>query len=683
MPGSFPQMILRKLIAGVLLSLSAAGCTGAMKAADADRGVTAITGDEFAGTWWNYYERALVYREKGLRPEAEKDLLQAVQGNDLDRRDIETPDGRIIEYFPHRELGILYYQGKEFMKAIEELSCSIESEPSARAHFFLNRARSANIKRAGLDHTPPEIVLEKSTAVEATPSFSKQIKAVARDDTYISSVMVGEEMIPLELARDTAVFTRDVPLREGKNIISVSATDLNGKSSTETLEIYGDFCGPIIELSELTSEKGMMTVRGNVSDGGGLHSLKINGHSWPITGHFEAYNFNFSQPQGTITITAQDRAGNVTQTILGETGPAVGSEDLFLPAASGQAEPSSPDVSGSGASPSPPGRSDPSANGQPLVYLEGVYGKIETYDDAIEFKIRVSDDEGIHSIFVNASPVLPKMGRTVFFSIRKKLRPGENKFHIVAFDRLRNKTDKRIIVTRHVSNIHQRSSRMKIAVLPFAGQEQQGNPAADLTETLAACFTTGQRFQAADFRTSEAFSEKSAPGALQAPFTGTAAGDYVPDDIDAVMTGSVNISSGYGEIVGRLFDVRTEKLMSVQDVFGEVAAPQDIKTLACGLAEKFKRDLPVKQGSIMEVNENRATISLGMQDGIKPHSRFIVYRESPPFTHPVTKSIIQSEPEILGTLQVTGVQEKTSAAEIISTISTVMPIRQYDRIIAR
>ncbi|MDH3328977.1 MAG: hypothetical protein OEM01_07060 [Desulfobulbaceae bacterium] len=680
----FLQAVCRTLILLVIVSLPQAGCTGKKKQHILDANVPGTTGKEFTGTWWNYYERALTSIDGGFYHEAVKDLQQAVQGNDFDQWQFETPDKKIIDYFPHREMGIIYYQKKEYNKAISELEYSLESTGSDKAYFYLNQARAKKIVRDGLDHSPPELSLESSTARELTSSFSKRVKGVAKDDTYLASIQVDDQQIPMVPARKSHVFTIDIPLQQGENNIRVLATDLTGKLSEKYLEIYGDRQGPLIEIIETTSNREEVAVRGITSDAGGLVSLKINGRKWPVTGAAEGYNFKFTQPLDTITITAKDRTGNVTQATLWEQDLAddsSGVDEQLADASSSSPiptdSPENPEISSPTSLSNQPEQFE---NDPPYIYLEGIVSESETFDDSIVFKVSVADNDGIHSIFVNTEPILLRNGKKVFFSLLEKLAEGRNEFHFIAFDLQGNKTDKKIVITRKITNIQQTASRMRIAILPFVRQGNSELLQQNIAEQLADYQIKQARFQITDHRVNEALAGKLTIHTLHPPSFEQTAGDNLDPAVDGVLDGTIKLSSGYGEIVARLIDVRTAKVMAINDVFGKISAPHDLDSLLQNLADKFRRDFPVKKGMITAINEKEVTINLGETDSIKPYSRFIVYRESPPFLHPVTRAIIESEPEILGILQVTTVQENSARANIIKSDHR---IQKYDKVIAR
>ncbi|ETX02160.1 MAG: hypothetical protein ETSY1_04525 [Candidatus Entotheonella factor] len=99
------------LMLGALVLFSSCSMdTGPVYTKDGQR--YGLTGDQvWRGQWWQYYERALSYAEGEYWDDAIADLKQAV-GTRLgqkDQRRANTYGLHFVEnYFPHRELGVIY-----------------------------------------------------------------------------------------------------------------------------------------------------------------------------------------------------------------------------------------------------------------------------------------------------------------------------------------------------------------------------------------------------------------------------------------------------------------------------------------------------------------------------------------------------------------------------------------------
>ncbi|WP_089935344.1 tetratricopeptide repeat protein [Candidatus Entotheonella palauensis] len=93
--------------------------------------------------WWNYYQRGTDYVEHECWREAVKDFQAAIAQRPRDAHRARTFGLRFVDYFPHRELGIVYYHLGQYPEAVRELEMSLDhvAEKNERTAEFLNRAR--------------------------------------------------------------------------------------------------------------------------------------------------------------------------------------------------------------------------------------------------------------------------------------------------------------------------------------------------------------------------------------------------------------------------------------------------------------------------------------------------------------------------------------------------------------
>jgi hypothetical protein len=105
-----------------------------------------ITKGLFQGRWYHYYERGLSFAEGHCWGKAERDLREALkQRDDGDRRRARTYGMHFIDYFPHRELGIVLFNQNRYADAIRELEASLNTAVTAKAEFYLDQGRKALI----------------------------------------------------------------------------------------------------------------------------------------------------------------------------------------------------------------------------------------------------------------------------------------------------------------------------------------------------------------------------------------------------------------------------------------------------------------------------------------------------------------------------------------------------------
>jgi tetratricopeptide (TPR) repeat protein len=130
-----------------------------------------IVNGVFSTEWWEYYKNAKRLAEAQKWEEAINEYLNAICLNDTDRSRARTYGMHFIEYFPHRELGIAYYNLGDLKRAEMELQKSLSLEKSVRAYEYLEK-----IKGGFIPSTPAAISTSTITVTSSniTPPPPKQ-----------------------------------------------------------------------------------------------------------------------------------------------------------------------------------------------------------------------------------------------------------------------------------------------------------------------------------------------------------------------------------------------------------------------------------------------------------------------------------------------------------------------------
>ena len=639
--------------AGILLSfillscvLLLPGCLGKQQARRERAAAAGTAPINFNAQWWEFYKRGLSFAEEELDREAMADFLEAIAKQDKDQWQAPMDNGLTVDYFPHRELGIIHVGRTEYDKAILQLEDSMASAPSAKASFFLNKARAGKFARDTMDNKAPEVYFKGSTALETTSSCNKVVTGVARDDSFLAALSVGGKSVPITLAEKHKVFTTEVALTEGKNSIQAVATDFAGKTTEKTLDIICDRSGPLIEIEQLTAENNQVTVSGMVSDDHGLGSLTINGRLWPVTGKAPGYNFKFSLPEGRMTIVATDQAGNVT-------GAMVRRDELDLLTL---ASPPLPEAKDDGTRDTEP----------PTIRIEGLESGVETSADTAQLTGQISDSSLLVYVSVNGEEIQNRKGRRIYFSLKRPLREGKNTFRILAADEHGNKSQQIITVIRKAPLAGRMDSRLRLALLPFAGDNDVSGQEDGLVSRMRRSFLAQARFNLVEQDRVIAASRELhlSPGAPVTPKDAAGLGQAV--GAQAILTGRVTASRDAVEIVGQLVDADTATLLARNDTYGETPDGKVPASMLADLAARFVSDFPLAEGTLLEVRSREVLVDLSVRDRIRPLIRLLCYRESPPARHPVTGQLLESEPEIIGELLVTEVGKESSRATILS-----------------
>ncbi|MCL7487643.1 MAG: FlgO family outer membrane protein [Desulfobulbaceae bacterium] len=630
------------------------------------------TDTAFREHWWNYYERGRSFADNGLYREAARDFHKAIEGRDRDQRETRMDNLRhAAGYFPHRELGVVYFKRKLYDQAISELELSLQSTPSAKTHYYLNKARTAKIRQEQRDMFPPELHLQGSSTTKTTNSFTHVIKGVAVDDTYLASIQIGDRRVPLELAARQHVFTAEIPLKQGENTIRMVVTDLAGKTTDQNLEIFCDRSGPLMEIMEIENNADTRIVRGIVSDEGGLKSLKLNGSPWKISGRSTAYNFKFSLPEGGAVLAAEDRSGNITSAALTE--DKAGYDPLLHPFDADleldpPSRPEEPAATAADMLLSAPGEASPTDEDSPIITLKSSGPNQVTYEDSFLLEGTIVDSSPVNSFSINGDPVPIKNGRQLYFSQRQQLDRGDNGFVVAAVDIHGNRSEKTITIHRKIQNIRQISSRLAVAVSPVEYVGEATHPVELVRERMIDSFRQQQRFNIVKQQSAHL----SAPAEAGESDKSTAA--------DAVLAGTIIETADSLEIIARLIDAETSAVLAANDIFSEDKSFSSLTGMLDNLAARFTRDFPVLHGMLTDVGENEVTINIGADKHIEPGMLMICYRDGLQIRHPVTGRIVGGEPEILGEIRVKEVLADSSKASLRKQHGK---IKVYDRVIGK
>jgi len=88
-------------------------------------------------TWGQLYEKGIMARNRREWFKAKYLFENAIKLNPQEAGKIKITENHIIDYYPHRELGIVYYYLKRNNDALKELKISLKQNPSDRAKKYI------------------------------------------------------------------------------------------------------------------------------------------------------------------------------------------------------------------------------------------------------------------------------------------------------------------------------------------------------------------------------------------------------------------------------------------------------------------------------------------------------------------------------------------------------------------
>jgi hypothetical protein len=582
----------------------------------------------FRGRWWNYYDRGVAYSEKVDWDRALADLKKAASMRDRDQRMARTYGMHFIDYFPHRELGIVHLGLGDVEKAIKELETSIAQEESARAMFYLNRARRAAIEKKGARGiTPPVIVVTSPAEGSVSKGFAVKVSGRAAGDAYVAKLFINNEPIRFDLARKEMPFEKEVPVGEGESAITIVAQDLLGKIATKKIGLLVDREGPninIVDVLPATSEgRRQIRVKGEVTDGTGIRRVILNGkEAAPNNAKTYAFDIAVDRNQGParLVIQAFDSLDNETQAEM----------DLEKEVVSFNRRPAPVMLASNGP------KIFSLDKEPPVVTLKESGDPLTVFVDRYYVEGEASDNSRVDRILVNDVPVTTKGGKKVFFSKVVKLREGENRITVTAIDGADNKAGRTIVVKKATPAVMQVGSRVSVSILPFDVKQKDAKVSQHAFDELTGSFVEQKRFRVIERAKLEQIllEQKLSREKLTDPQHSIRVGKLLA--AETILASAVSETPKAVEVVSRIINTETSEVMAVKDAYTEDKTHQAVKELMEGLASKIAAALPLAEGMVLQREGATVFTDLGTAQHLKKDMGVIIFRKGKEIKHPVT-----------------------------------------------
>ena len=611
----------------------------------------------FRDRWWNYYERGISYAEGQFNKEAIQDFKVAVKKRDKDQRMARTYGMHFIDYFPHRELGLVYYQMGNLADAKKELELSLSQFSSSKARFYLDRVRKRLIEQEVREIMPPRLTVSFQGEEFWTREDPVVISGIAEDDHYVSGIKIMGSPLYLEGSQKRIAFKEAVVLSQGQHAIEVEAKNLMGIVVRSKAVIHVDREGPIIAVETLRSSPGTsgkeVIIQGSIYDEAGVSHLSVNGMSVPIEGAREVpFEKKFTTDTDTIELVAVDRLGNQTSALVDLSLASARSEPVMLASADTNL-----------AHFLMAGLFGPKDTRPPHISLRGWTDTQTVFLKKVYLEGQASDENKIVSLSINQAPILRNQGKTVLFSHLAELQEGENTITIEARDEAGNMANRKITVIRRVPKALQLAERLSLTVLPFEQKGTVSEASLFFQDNLIDALVDQNRFRVVERDKLDMIlqEQKLSRTKLVDRSTALRLGKLIASQ--SIIIGSIIETRTGMEIVARMIDTETSEILTTQDVYGEIKDLPALRTLTEGLAIKFHRDFPLVDGLVMQRKGTHIFTDLG-QEEIRMQRRLLVYREET-IKHPVTGKILGADNEIIGQARVTQVMPEMSKARIL------------------
>jgi len=599
----------------------------------------------FRSRWWNFYERGRSYLEGECLDAAMSDLKAAIDQNNQDQRMVRTYGLHFIDYFPHRELGLIYYLLDDMDAAQRELEKSISQESSSKAHHYLDEVRKKQLKKQVSKVSTPILAVDFPKNEPIWTSDERiNIQGVATDEQYVKEILINGCPYDFQGANKKVNFQTELMLTQGTYHIPVSVKNLLGGSYTQTFEIHVDHQGPMIEIHAFERKtNNTVLIEGIVFDQSEKNRLFVNHNEIPLKAAKKA-SFRVRQSiqsnQKIIRMTAFDRAGNKTKADL---------DILEMSRTFGKQLIASRDIV-----------QDNMLWVKQSQHINLVLSEWKTtnivYSEKVYLSGYISSKSPLNSFTFNNQDVTINKGQLVFFNIPCALDVGKNTIQIKLENDSNHVLMKELTFERVVPEISRLDARLHVSMNLLKTSDTEEMQAGYLFQKkMHMAFVERNRFFVIPrFLKIEGQFLKKTDESQIAHLTMT--GQYV--------------ASRYGiEVAVRLVDNETTQILAVKDVYSDTRDKQSINRMVESLSIRIHNEFPIVTGAIQNIMDNHVQISLGRQQ-LKSQNRVIIY----------ARSELTKAPEIIGFARIADSDKRSSK---ITIVHRKRPISINDRVITQ
>lgn len=640
-----------------------------------------VTKGTFRGRWWSYYERGGSYLAGGFYEEAESDFRTALAQRGEDTWTARTYGMHFVEYFPNRELGVACYHLGRLDEAESYLQSSIGQVDTARAHFYLDEVKKAQIARGDLnDAQDPAVTASLADgAVVATPNVPLEIAAV--DDTGVYAVKVNGRVLHQRGSAEKVTFEDELTLVEGAHQLEIIADDLAGKETAEAVTVNVDLTGPTVAVFEpgpdAVTQSERLTLRGAAVDRSGVASVRLADAVLAESAGDNRLAFAAEVPlangENTFVLVARDAAGNETYSMV--------SVYRGNPRSAAAALWREQRLRG-------PVRTAAAGTERIVQILTSLTGAPE--DEAIRIELRFPEPEqeyhkshlpvkgtvyakaAVSTLDINgqAIDIVPAEGQTdgqsQSFDRRVPLQIGDNLIKVAAADAEGHQAAVEVPLKAAYVAVEAPESRMAVAVLGFGGAADAALRESLRAQTETQVFET-ERFNVLDrIHLQDLLQEQELSAALGDPERALQLGKVVPANV--FLVAEVIERGDEAEVYARAVDTETLRVVQTLDTHVPNKNDRDAVAFACdALAQRLKETFPRVSGEVLKVQGDKVLPNYTVEDGVREGMYILIVHQEEPFVDDATGEVLmEGEVTILGRARLTRVSDKASLAELVT-----------------
>jgi len=332
-----------------------------------DNGTVEYRG-RFRHRWWNYYNRAMCFAEKGCWEQAIEDFEKAIEQRGKDEKDqwdARTYGMRFMDYFPRREMGIAYYYlAKEkqeteegYKTAVEKLEDSLSHTPTAKAIYYLEKVYKDWVALGG-EQKPlvPEINVQpfwtkdEPVVLSGTVEDKKYIRKIGvnvtnkknfrsyeklKDESFEPVFILNgledfkrnlnenqlklleEQKTLTDLTTNVSFKKQFLFLPQGEYAVTIRAENIMGGVNDHKVDIRVDRLGPMITIADkkYSDLDKTVTISGFLGDESGISSLFMNNQQVVVKAD-NSFEAEAKADEKEVELAAVDQLGNRTVIML-------------------------------------------------------------------------------------------------------------------------------------------------------------------------------------------------------------------------------------------------------------------------------------------------------------------------------------------------------------------------------
>ncbi|KPA16563.1 conserved hypothetical protein, secreted [Candidatus Magnetomorum sp. HK-1] len=599
----------------------------------------------FSGRWHDFYERGLSCMEGEFYPEALFNFEKALNKRPdrvEDQRMTRKYGTRFIDYFPHREKGIIYYLLGKYMIAEKELERSLVHEPSEKAFLFLDKVRKCIMRSKGEAIVKPdlEITFNGKHLINGQYQTSEKIlfiQGIASCSQYISDIFINDKAILIQKSDTKVHFSYQLALDQGCHPIDIMAKSLNGETKHETVIVQVDREGPWIVLSSLDN-KGQ--VSGYIQDDSGLLSLAVDQKPVQIISKkYSKFSFMIEKEQKECKLVATDQLGNSSMLLINQT-----LKETFTQLFSTNNDENIIDSS-------PPISAKIYHMNSPKIHLYGWKEKNTVYTDSVTIEGVVLNPNKLNSLYINHKEIYGKSEKVYNICKTIQLKVGENKILIKATDINMNHIEKSFVIIRETPEFEKIIHRCSLYFSPI-NEDIIIAPQHHLWDQIISWWNNWWANESNVMLYSNQLPDQFQQF-LISDFVKQQRFRMVHTEDHSNIKNSQFLMQGYIvktrlgiEIILRLIATNTGKICCIKDAF--IENPKNLKKLAKRISKKFHQEFKIVKGKIHRLHDKTYSVTPETSGQVLIKWPLLCFRTKEVVKNPVTGKILGKKYWITG-----------------------------------